>query len=132
MHLKQLADITQLPMALGQTDIDQRVRAVIAYAQRHPEEPCAHIAEALVEVLGFQSYAGSLQAAEEVMVLKWIDESFSPDNMPYLDAVATLYAHMSSQEARRDLISRRAGLTDPSAQQAFDEAISEFAPRLGP
>ena len=125
IELKNLEELGNLPIATTQDDLDQRVLAVLRFAKRHPESSISAIAEAIVEVLFFQSYAGRLQQPEERAILAWFDASFDPQDLPYLDALATLYANMASSEALEDL-KRRIEDTKGQAREALEEALDEL------
>jgi hypothetical protein len=126
MKIRSLYEIDNLPMSTLQKDIDERIEAIFDFIERDGNASIVEIAEAFVDVISFQSYAGHFRKEHELNLVLWIDTTFDEKNERYIDAVAAVYANMRQQTSFNNLNEMHKKSSSTMVKRYLKQAIDEF------
>ena len=117
-------------MSQNESEIGERIEAVIQFSTDNMRVSYSEAAEAIVAIIGYASYMVSMPIAIEPLILDWFSKTYSKDDAKYLDAISTIYANMSSDEA---LTSLKMSITDSNntiVESLLGEAFNDFETRI--
>lgn len=126
MQIKSLQDINELPISQSESEIGERIEAVIEFTENNVSTPYWEAAETIVDIIGYASYMVIMPTKVEPVLLKWISETYEQNNRKYIDAISTIYANMSTNEAQKSLKKKIKESTNSATKELLIEALTEF------
>lgn len=80
--------LNHLPISTSQKDLSDRILLVFDLLEGNSEGTNAEYAQAFVDAVSYQSYAGNIPINDEKNILNWISKTYNEENESYIDAVA--------------------------------------------
>ncbi len=124
--MRSLEELNYLPISTSQDDLKNRIAIVFDLLVNNVEGTNAEFAEAFVDVIVYQSYAGAIPLDCEKDILNWIAKTYDEDDKAYIEAVASLYCMMSSERALKELRQKLSLAKHRWVAEKFQEALDEF------
>ncbi len=126
MKINSLKELNLLPLASDSAELGERLEALFVFAETHKNLLKSNIAESIVDVTFDACYMVFMPKEFEAKILKWILTTFDQNDEKYIDAVSTIYANMSSNEALISLKKNISETTNKKTKDLLMEGLSEF------
>jgi len=126
MTVETLHDLACLPISTSQIDLRDRISDVFSLIERGAEGTSKDFAQAFIDVITYQSYAGEIPKVSEYKVLDWINSIYNEFEPGLIEILSDLYLCMSTARAYSELKSRLDCAQSSDAKRFFKSALEEF------
>lgn len=124
--MKSLEDTKNLPISTTQDDLRNRIDFVFNYMDIGVQGTITEYAQAFLDVINFQSYAGAIPEDKESQLLQWIDHTYDKSSIEYNDVLSYLYSSFRRDIAEAEMKKRINSSDNPAIVKIFQDALTEL------